>query len=218
MSEDNKEVIAGERVGTSIIRPGMSDIQPENLQTPARGYYQKGAPAPMHKGQVLPQAPKPIDYSPPKRIPKGTEKIIHIDRKQLSDQTIYTFDEMENAGFGAGVGQTVLSIQLDQGVEGAITKYGWYTESGAAALIDFGLYVNDDLVAPGGKFLAGSRRNLNQFNPSGGSIDPINLAPCYFPVPSESVIRFVIDNADVVARRIVVRVVGKHWLVADYEN
>jgi len=142
-----------------------------------------------------------------------------VSKVQIPDTDTYSFDRMTQPAAGVSnvpanaVDFALVTLQISQAIRGVVKRFGWYTIAGAAATnLTFGLYIGEELVIPGGKFVGDQPRTVLDYDPSGGSIDFEELAHCHLPVSPDTQIRILVNNADPVnAYPAFGRVFGMHW-------
>ena len=139
---------------------------------------------------------------------------VMLSRLQSNDRFTLPFDFQSRAySVSASASRSaILTVQLKKNIEGVLMRYGWYTDAEGASKLQFGLFVNGELVAPGGKFIENSNMStVNDFEPSGSSIDFKSLCEVMVYVPEDSNIEVRVTNTDNVAHQAWCRVFGKHW-------
>ncbi len=146
---------------------------------------------------------------------------IAIARGQVPDLNAFPFDFMslnQNVAAGAA-GFAALTITISNGIRAKIERFGWYTNGAGAANISFGLYVGEELMLPGGKFIGDQPRPTTQFDPSGGSIAFEDLSMAPIPVSPSTDITIRVTNADAVnAYPVWCRIYGWHWEEVERED
>lgn len=137
-----------------------------------------------------------------------------IAKAQSPDLSSETFDVTSQGAvvIGAGANVDILTITVPNAVRGVLKRFGWYTTGAGAAALTFGLYVNNQLVAPGGKHFPVSPLTLNQYSPSGGSINDFEkLAECNFHIEPDSTAVIRVTNPGLIAYNAWGRVWGWAW-------
>lgn len=140
--------------------------------------------------------------------------VFRQSKAQSPDLATFSFDEMViDQNVAAGANQfTMLTVTIPQGIRAVIKRYGWYTNAAGTPNLQFGLYIGNELMAPGGKNISGSPATTQTFDPSGGSVDADELAPSSFPVEPAKTITVKVTNTDLVnAYPASARVWGWSW-------
>jgi len=143
-----------------------------------------------------------------------SHQAVILSRLQSNDTYTVPFDFQERGeDISSGVSRySVLSVTFRKGIEGVLAKYGWYTDADGAPYIQFGLFVNGELYAPGGKYIENSTMDtVENFEPSGSSIAFRDLAEPNIFVPENTTIEIRVSNTDTKTHQVWCRVFGKHW-------
>ena len=128
-------------------------------------------------------------------------------------------EETRNFNIPAGSnGLILVQFQMLHGVRGKLTHYGWRTIAAAQTVLQFGLYLGNSLVIPGGKYLASSPRTIAQFSPSSNSTDFEDLAAQDLPVEPDTIVSIRVTNPSAVAYPAWGRIMGYHWEEEERED
>ena len=174
--------------------PGMGDLPNEHLQVGSHSYEGKD------------DAKKNVENDLPLSVAMA--------RVQSPDMDSYTYDLMTmNTNVPAGaIELPLLTVTISQGIRAVLKRVGWYTNNPGSAFLNFGLYLGNELLIPGGKYIGDQARPITQYNPSSLSVDFEDLAECHIPVEPDSVLQILVTNTDAVNNYPAwARMWGWHW-------
>lgn len=136
-----------------------------------------------------------------------------LSKVQSPDNTTTPFDLQENEyEVAANSTVQVLSYKLEQGIEGVLETYGWYTDAGGDSNLLFQLKVAGSIIAPDGKHASPTPRTTADWSPSGESTAVAELCPVHVFVKSGSVIEIIVQNTSTTdAYPVWVRIRGRDW-------
>lgn len=159
------------------------------------------------------------DFPEPDPDPRFDKQLGTIQSKiQAPDWETLPFDVDEYAvAVPAGQRINIVQFKLEQNIEGVLEKFGWYTTAGGADDdLLFSLEINGIHFLPGGRFISGSApENLNNYNPSAGTIDYDKLAKAPIYIPSSATVTIKVQNQNaVIGYTAWGRLAGRHWPVS----
>jgi len=211
---DTKYAVTGRQLGTRRVRgskaaygqaldrgkqhitelAGMGDIQPENMRAGA------------YAGESAKDRTKNVVFDLPVSMA--------VARAQIPDLFAWPMDEqgLNIAVAAAAVDQVIVRIPINLGIRGIVDAFGWYTTAPGAPNLQFGLYIGEEMVLPGGRYIGGQPRTTNAWNPSGGSINAADLCETHIPVYPSQVVTIKATNTDALnAYAAWGRIRGWHW-------
>lgn len=135
-----------------------------------------------------------------------------ISKVQSPDSDCFPLGDMvQNAAVGAASIKTeILSISVPLGVRGVLQTFGWTTNAAGFNVLTFGLYLNEELIMPGGKYIGSPPKTVSNYNPCGSSLDPNKLERAPTPLPPGSKISIRVSNPGA-AGIASARLWGWHW-------
>lgn len=186
-------------VSTPDLRLGLNDIPNEKLEIATRSY----------EGEQGVQ--KDVEYDRPLSV--------SMAKVNSPDMDSYSFDlqgtGIANAGVQIPAGAVnfpVVTVTISQGIRAICKKFGWYTNGANSNILTFGLYIGEELVMPGGRFVADQARTLDQYNPSGTQINDLSIcADAHIPVEPDNDIRILVSNPGGAVAPAWGRLWGWHW-------
>jgi hypothetical protein len=137
-----------------------------------------------------------------------------VSKVQQPDSECYPLGDMvQNTVIAVSAIKTVLlSIKIPLGVRGVLQRFGWTVNAPGITQLTFGLYLNEELVMPGGKYIGSSPRAVNDYNPCGSSLDPNKLEKAPIPLPPGATISIRVSNPSAVNTFLASgRLWGWHW-------
>lgn len=201
----SKYFVPGGPVGTGT-QGRLGEIPGYLMRSGGRGYTSQRTTSTPDTGHV-PQGEK-----------SGQSEQMLIDRTQIADSSVYTFDReamptgiVANVAAGANM-FALVTVVIPGDVRGVVRRFGWYTAGAATAQLSFGLFVNNERVLPGGRWVQDQMQTVLVYNPSAGSIDFDRMTECNIEIPQNGTVTVRVSNADGVnGYQAWARVWGDHW-------